>query len=157
MYRILPNNSQVSINRRVPFKRWLQVYILINNRWFQINAGSNSFIFFKSRKKTWPLTRYVFLLRPFTIYCACFLSVSITLMIAMALVQQKNKKYDLKFKLSVVKYAEEKSGEAAARCFSVDSKKVRYWWKNQNWASVSLHCPKRTATGLGCLVRKEEG
>ena len=45
MYRILPNNSQVSINLRVPFKRWVQVYILVNNHWFQINAGSNSFIF----------------------------------------------------------------------------------------------------------------
>ena len=37
-------------------------------------------------------------------------------MIAMAPVQQKNKKYDLKFKLSVVKYAEENLGEAAAGC-----------------------------------------
>ena len=43
----------------------------------------------------------------------------------MAPVQQQNKKYDLKFKLSVVKYAEENSGEAAARRFSVDSKRVR--------------------------------
>ena len=46
-------------------------------------------------------------------------------MIAMALVQQKNKKYDLKFKLSGIKYAEENSGEAAARRFSVDPKRVR--------------------------------
>ena len=46
-------------------------------------------------------------------------------MIAMAPVQQNNKKYHLKFKLSVVKYAEENSGEAAARCFSVDQKRVR--------------------------------
>ena len=46
-------------------------------------------------------------------------------------VQQKNKKYDLKFKLSVVKYAEENSGEAAARCFSVDPKRVRDWRKNK--------------------------
>ena len=29
----------VSINCRVPFKRWVQVYILVNNRQFQINAG----------------------------------------------------------------------------------------------------------------------
>ena len=58
-------------------------------------------------------------------YCACFLSVNITLMIAMALVQQKNKKYDLKFKLSVIKYAEETSGEAAARRFSVEPERVR--------------------------------
>ena len=52
-------------------------------------------------------------------------------MIAMAPVQQKNKKYDLKFKLSVVKYAEENSGEAAARRFSVDPKRVRDWRKNK--------------------------
>ena len=37
------------------------------------------------------------------------------------------KKYGLKFKLSVVKYAEEKSGEAAAKCFSVDPKRGRGW------------------------------
>ena len=46
-------------------------------------------------------------------------------MIAMAPVQQQNKKYDLKFKLSVVKYAEKNSGEAAARRFSVDPKRAR--------------------------------
>ena len=46
-------------------------------------------------------------------------------MITMAPVQQKNKKYDLKFKLSVLKYAEENSEEAAARCFSVDPERVR--------------------------------
>ena len=78
----------------------------------------------------WPLTLHVFLLRHFHALCI-FLSVSITLMIAMAPVQQQNKKYDLKFKLSVVKYAEENLGEAAARCFSVDTKRVRDWWKNQ--------------------------
>ncbi|KAJ0055712.1 hypothetical protein NL108_009966 [Boleophthalmus pectinirostris] len=49
----------------------------------------------------------------------------------MAPVQRKNKKYDLKFKLSVVKYAEENSGEAAARRFSVDPKRVRDWRKNK--------------------------
>ena len=38
---------------------------------------------------------------------------------------QKTKKYDLKFKLSVVKYAEEYLGEAAARRFSVEPKRVR--------------------------------
>ena len=53
------------------------------------------------------------------------MSVNITLMITMAPVQQKNTKYNLKFKLSAVKYAEENSGEAAARCFSVDQKRVR--------------------------------
>ena len=54
----------------------------------------------------------------------------ITLKIVMAPVQQKNK-YDLKFKISVVKYAEEKSGEAAARRFSVDPKTGRDCRKNQ--------------------------
>ena len=64
-------------------------------------------------------------------YWACFLSVNITLMITMALVQQENKKYNLKFKLSVVKYTEEYSGQAAARSFSVDPKRVRDWRKNK--------------------------
>ena len=49
----------------------------------------------------------------------------------MAPVQKKYKKYDLKFKLSVVKYAEENSGEAAARRFSVDPKRVRDWRKSK--------------------------
>ena len=44
---------------------------------------------------------------------------------------KKNKKYGLKFKLSAVKYAEEKSGEAAARRFSVDPKTGRDCRKNQ--------------------------
>ncbi|KAM4625025.1 uncharacterized protein ACJ7VT_003510 [Polymixia lowei] len=41
------------------------------------------------------------------------------------------KKYDLKFKLSVVNFAEQNSGEAAARHFSVDPKRVREWKKNK--------------------------
>ena len=52
-------------------------------------------------------------------------------MITMAPVQQTNEKYNLKFKLSVVKYAEENSEEAAAGRFSVDQKRVRDWRKNQ--------------------------
>ena len=58
----------------------MQVYILINNHWFQINAGSNFLIFLIK---------------------------------------------------DVVKYAEENSGEAAARRFSVNSKRVTNWRKNQ--------------------------
>ena len=50
-----------------------------------------------------------------------------TLMIAIAPVQQQHKKYDLKFKFSVVKYAEENSGEAAASSFSVNTKRGRDW------------------------------
>ena len=52
-------------------------------------------------------------------------------MITMAPVQQKKIKYELKFKLSVIKYAEENSGEAAAWSFSVDPMRGRDWWKNQ--------------------------
>ena len=37
----------------------------------------------------------------------------------------------MKFKLSAIKYAEENSGEAAARRFSVDPKGVRDWRKNK--------------------------
>ena len=39
--------------------------------------------------------------------------------------------YGLKFKLSAIKYAEENSGEAAARRFSVDPKKVSDWRNNK--------------------------
>ena len=60
-------------------------------------------------------------------YCACFLSVNITLMIAMAMKQQKKKRKSK----GLVKYAEENSGDAAVRLFSVDPKRVRDWWKNK--------------------------
>ncbi|XP_067283792.1 uncharacterized protein [Pseudorasbora parva] len=43
----------------------------------------------------------------------------------------KRKKYDLRFKLTVVKFAEKNSGEAAARHFLVDSKRVREWRKKK--------------------------
>ncbi|ROJ25353.1 Pogo transposable element with KRAB domain [Anabarilius grahami] len=45
--------------------------------------------------------------------------------------ETKRKKYDLTFKLTVVKFAEQNSGEAAARHFSVDPKRVREWRKNK--------------------------
>ncbi|XP_062395903.1 zinc finger protein 135-like [Sardina pilchardus] len=44
---------------------------------------------------------------------------------------RKRKKYDLTFKLTVAKFAEESSGEAAAKHFSVDPKRVREWRKNE--------------------------
>ena len=37
----------------------------------------------------------------------------------------------MKFKLYAVKYPEENPGEAAARCFSVDPKRVRDWRINK--------------------------
>uniref|UniRef100_A0A6Q2ZKZ2 HTH CENPB-type domain-containing protein n=1 Tax=Esox lucius TaxID=8010 RepID=A0A6Q2ZKZ2_ESOLU len=43
--------------------------------------------------------------------------------------ETKKKKYDLTFKLTVVKFAEQNSGEAAARHFSIDPKRVREWRK----------------------------
>uniref|UniRef100_A0A8C1S3M4 Brinker DNA-binding domain-containing protein n=1 Tax=Cyprinus carpio TaxID=7962 RepID=A0A8C1S3M4_CYPCA len=45
--------------------------------------------------------------------------------------ETKRKKYDLTFNLTVVKFAEQNSGEAAARHFSVDPKRVREWRKNK--------------------------
>ena len=42
---------------------------------------------------------------------------------------KKNRKFDMTFKLAVVKYAEQHSGEAAARQFNVDPKRVRDWKK----------------------------
>ncbi|KAL2091434.1 hypothetical protein ACEWY4_013697 [Coilia grayii] len=50
----------------------------------------------------------------------------------MAPVPRKYKKYNFKFKLSVIKYAEEISGEAAAKHFSVDPKRVREWRKQKS-------------------------
>ena len=99
-YHKLTNNSWVLINRRVPFKRRVQVNIFKNNRRFQISAGSN-FFFFKLEEEDVTTDIAHFSSSPFS--HIVLLSVSISLMIAMAPVQQKNKKYDLKFKLSVLK------------------------------------------------------
>ncbi|KAJ8397484.1 hypothetical protein AAFF_G00437600 [Aldrovandia affinis] len=38
-----------------------------------------------------------------------------------------NKKYDVKFKLEVIKYSEQNSAEATARHFGIDPKRVRQW------------------------------
>lgn len=43
-----------------------------------------------------------------------------------------HKKYDVNFKLNAVRYAEQNSGEAAARKFGVDPKRVRDWKKNKS-------------------------
>uniref|UniRef100_A0A673H0R0 HTH CENPB-type domain-containing protein n=1 Tax=Sinocyclocheilus rhinocerous TaxID=307959 RepID=A0A673H0R0_9TELE len=45
--------------------------------------------------------------------------------------ETKRKKYDLTFKLTVVKFAEQNSGEAAARHFSVDPKRAKRVRKNK--------------------------
>ena len=69
-------------------------------------------------------------------------------------VKQQNKKYDLKFKLSVIKYAEENSGEAAARCFSVDPKRERLV-KKSNRASASVQGGQQQ--DQAACWREEEG
>ena len=45
--------------------------------------------------------------------------------------ETERKKYDLAFKLTVVKFAEQNSGEAAGRHFSIDPKRVREWRKHK--------------------------
>ena len=42
------------------------------------------------------------------------------------------RKLDFKFKQSVLKYAEENSGEQAARHFNIDSRRIRYWKKQKD-------------------------
>lgn len=56
--------------------------------------------------------------------------------------RKKKKKYYLKFKLSVVEYAEENLGEAAARQWEI-GKKIKL--------SFSV-CPRRISNDPGCLV-----
>ena len=63
--------------------------------------------------------------------CGNIVSISMAHIVTVREGAKKNKKYGLKFKLSAVKYAEENLGEAAARHFSVDPKRVRDWWKNK--------------------------
>ncbi len=42
-----------------------------------------------------------------------------------------HKKYDVKFKLNIVRYADHNRGEEVARQFGVDPKRVREWKKNK--------------------------
>jgi transposase-like protein len=44
---------------------------------------------------------------------------------------RKIRSYDLEFKLKVITFAKENSGEAAAREFGVDPKRVREWKKQE--------------------------
>ena len=122
-YREVPNNSRVSINCRVPFKRWVQVYILVNNRRFQINGESNYFFFNQGRRRDhWSCTFFFF---TFFTYCAAFCqSVSHWWLPWLRCSKKiKSMTWNLNW--------EESSGEAAARCFSVDPNTVRNWWKNK--------------------------
>ncbi|GAA6067376.1 synaptotagmin-6-like, partial [Tachysurus ichikawai] len=68
----------------------------------------------------------------------------------------KKKKYDLTFKLTVVKFAEKNSGEAAATHFSVDPKRVRECRKNkaelQRLSDHLIHCFKE---GEPCTSGRE--
>ena len=85
----------MSINRRVPFKRRVQVYILVNNHRFRINPGSNLFIFcFQKKEEDVTTDAACFSSLPFSHIVLAFCQY-ITFMIAMDPVQQKNKKYDL--------------------------------------------------------------
>ena len=45
---------------------------------------------------------------------------------------KKKRKFDLTFKLAVVRYAEQHSGEAAARQFHVDPRRIREWKKQKS-------------------------
>ena len=106
-------NNRVSINHRVPFKRRVQVYILVNNRRFQINAGSDFLLFVLIKEEDMTTDTAHFSSLPFSRLVLAFCqSISIItiinniLMIAMAPVSLKNKKYNLKFKISVRKTRE---------------------------------------------------
>ena len=95
-YRKFPYKSRLPINRRLPFERRVQVHVLVNNGRFQMNA----LIHLKKKTTKKNIEDDV----------PCSLpAVVITVIIAMAPVQRRQKKYDLKFKLSVIKYAEEKT------------------------------------------------
>nr|XP_046273126.1 zinc finger and SCAN domain-containing protein 2-like isoform X2 [Scatophagus argus] len=56
------------------------------------------------------------------------------------------RKFDFKFKEKVLRYAEEHSGEEAARHFNIDSKRIRYWRKQR---SELLLADKRRARLAG--------
>jgi Brinker DNA-binding domain len=46
--------------------------------------------------------------------------------------KKKRRSFDLTFKLKVLKYAEQSSGEAAARHFAVEPKSIRIWKKQKS-------------------------
>ena len=64
---------------------------------------------------------------------------------------EKRKSYDLKFKQSVIKYAEENSNREAGRKFSIDESMVRRWRKKSPEISdkSSSQSKKRRLSGGG--------
>ena len=64
---------------------------------------------------------------------------------------EKRKIYDLKFKQSVIKYAEENSNIEAGRKFSIDESMVRRWRKKSSEISgkSSSQSKKRRLSGGG--------
>ena len=64
---------------------------------------------------------------------------------------EKRKSYDLKFKQSVIKYAEENSNREADRKFSIDESMVRRWRKKSSEISdkSSSQSKKRSLSGGG--------
>ncbi|XP_049442137.1 transcriptional regulator Kaiso isoform X1 [Epinephelus fuscoguttatus] len=70
---------------------------------------------------------------------------------------KKNRKFDMEFKLAVVKYAEQHSGEAAAREFNVDPRRVREWKKKKGeMASQAATDAKRLRLSGGGRKKKSE-
>ena len=64
---------------------------------------------------------------------------------------EKRKSYDLKFKQSVIKYAQENSNREAGRKFSIDQSMVRQWRKKSSEISdkSSSQSKKRRLSGGG--------
>ena len=50
----------------------------------------------------------------------------------MATGTKQRRKFDVKFKEEVLRYAAEQSGEKAAKHFNIDSRQIRYWKKQKN-------------------------
>ena len=67
----------------------------------------------------------------------------------------KRRKFDIKFKKEVLKYAEEHSGEATVRHFSIDPKCIRYWKKQKQELAVASGKKARLAGGGRKKVSEE--
>lgn len=57
------------------------------------------------------------------------------------------RKFDFKFKEKVLKYAEENSGEEAARRFDIDPRRIRYWKAQKNELLLANKTRARLAGG----------
>ena len=70
---------------------------------------------------------------------------------------KRRRKFDIKFKETVLEYAAEHSGEQAAKHFNIDPKRIRYWKKQKIDLAAANKKRARLPGGGRKKVRQGDG